>query len=92
MESFWGCKLHKMENFEGGGRKKAGAGRPLLLIVEGALIDVCSLFVVRWLFQQGRRVEVLALDVLEVAVGCHFEFHCRWFVGNDDSLLVELEG
>lgn len=42
--------------------------------------------------EEGVGIEVLALDVLEVAVGAHLEFHGGIFVGNDDGLAVHLQG
>ena len=40
----------------------------------------------------GVGVEVVALDVLEVAVSAHFKFGASILVGHDDGFLVHLQG
>ena len=42
--------------------------------------------------QQRRRVEVVALDVLEVAVGRHLQLHAGILVGDDDGMPMHLQG
>lgn len=36
-------------------------------------------------------LDIVFLDVLEVAVGSHFQLVCSHFIADDDAMLVELE-
>lgn len=36
-------------------------------------------------------LDIVLLDILEVAVGSHFQLVCSHFIADDDAVLVELE-
>ena len=44
------------------------------------------------LFQQAFRIQVLCLNILEVAVSTHLQFFGGRIVTNDDTLFVHLQG